>query len=85
VKPRNQFSSAQKIAFSQKLCNELEIQFSYATQRNESGVKLLEEKNSSIAKELGFSVATVRKVFLAFPARWFSDTDPGDQAVFWSL
>jgi hypothetical protein len=50
--------------FAQKLCKELENQFSIPKLRKESDVKPLEEKNSSIAKELGMTVATAKTEFL---------------------
>jgi len=53
-----------KILLSQLLCNELEIQFSLHKRTDDSGLKLLEEKNSSIAMELGMDMARARRAFL---------------------
>jgi hypothetical protein len=77
---------AQKILLSQLLWNELEIQFSLPKRTNDSGLKLPEEKNSSIAMELKMGVTRARKSFSrSLRSGQILDPTPVHHAVFSSL
>jgi hypothetical protein len=54
----------QKILLSQAIGRELEMQFPLPERTNRSGVKPLDEQNSSIAMELGMSLTAGTKVYL---------------------
>jgi len=54
----------EKILLSQALGRQLEMQFPLPERTNCSGVKPLDEHNSSIAMELGIPLATTAKVYL---------------------